>query len=89
MNYHIEAGVEWPKDKNGRDLPTKYNDVLGLEMCESCWNGQHANRSDRCPILQCECGCYHGRIKGLNSVRPPAKSCKEQEEFPDVGGIDI
>ena len=84
----FDAGFEWPqvgKGRDAKDAPVAYNETLGIFMCKSCWNADHA-RSGSCPIEECQCGCYHGKVKGLNGPpRKPAKDCTEQQSLPDVG----
>lgn len=86
-DYNV--GYRWPQTGTGRDkkdAPVAWSEELRRFLCKSCWNGDHP-RSGHCPVIECQCGCYHGRNRGLNAkIGPPAQDCTEQGKFPDVGG---
>jgi hypothetical protein len=74
--------LRWPPNRLTMLEPT-----LGIQMCEQCWNKKHPRNG--CKIPACQCGCYHGRNKGLSKPRKRAKDCEENQSFPDVGSFTL
>ena len=61
----------------------KEDPITHLQMCQSCWNGEHTKGG--CKQQGCECPCYDG----LNSSTTGLAKPEEDQERFKVGTIPV
>lgn len=74
------GSVNWPRNADRTRKLTMLNPILDIQVCEKCWDGRHPKMG--CKTPGCQCGCYHGRNKGLNGkLKNPLPELAPNLEF--------